>query len=279
MFVLHKNPAIHASAEAAAEPIRDARQRLADASRGLTFEPEEHRYFLGGRELRSVSSIVEHFAPFDTVATARRCAVNPRHPLYGKTPEEIIELWTLKRDNAAEAGTRVHSFGEACCAFLLDREDEMEPRFREMITEEGLVATEPKDVAVARWWAENDWTRYAFVAKETRIVNPTLHYAGTFDLLLYDLMLQGFAQKDYKTNEDLYKWYGDMLVPPLNRIKSNDIGKYTVQQTLYTIELRNIGIPIISNDLIWLRENEYETVPLDMRYDKIVSYAVSQLAA
>ena len=277
MFVLRKNPAILDSAEKAAEQIREARQRLADASCGLVFEPGEHRYFLGGKELRSVSSIVSHFAPVDTLALARRAAVNPKHQYFGRTPEEIMELWALKRDNAAAAGTRVHAFAEACCDFLLGKEEEMEPRFREMLTEDGLVATEPKDVAVARWWADIDWNRYAFVAKETRIANPVLRYAGTFDTLLYDRYLLGYAQKDYKSNEDLDKWYGDKLLPPLNNIKANDIGKYTVQQTLYTITLRQLGLNVVSNDLVWLKENEYEERGLDMRYDKIVAYAVNQL--
>ena len=277
MYTLHKNPEILVSAEVAQEQVQWARRRLSDASAGLTFDPEEHRYFLGGRELRSVSSIVEHFAPFDSVAVARKCSANPKHPLFGQSPEEIIAQWNLKRDNAAEAGTKVHAFAEACCSFLLGEEDKIEPELRERITEEGLVAVEPKEIAAALWWAETDWTRYAVVAKETRIVNPELGYAGTFDLLLYDIHKRTYPVRDYKTNEDLYKWYGDKLLPPLDFMRSNDIGKYTLQQTSYTIQLRNIGIPVDSNELVWLKEEQYENVALEMRYDRAISYAIRQL--
>lgn len=279
MFILRKNPLVTATAQAAAEPVKEARQRLADASEGLTFETEAHRYTYAGGQLRSVSSIVEHYAPFDTLAMAKKCAANPKHPYYGKEVEEIVALWELKRDNAADAGTKLHSFGEACYLFMHGREDEMEPEWRERISEGGLVAVEPKEVALARWWAENDWGRYAVVAKETRVMNPALRYAGTFDLLLYDLQDPGYLIKDYKSNEDLYKNYGDRLRPPLNikGLYANDIGKYTVQQTLYGICIANIGLRLLGAELVWLREEEYENVPLDMRYDKLVAYAASQL--
>lgn len=279
MFVLQKNPLILATAEAAREKIEWARQRLADASAGLTFDPGEHRYFLGGRELQCVSSVVEGFAPFDTEAKAKRCSTNPRHPLFGHSPEEIMEIWAKKRDDAAAAGTHVHAFGEACCSFLLGREDEIDPEFRDRITSEGLVATLPKEESMARWWSEYDWSRYAVVAKETKVVNPDLRYAGTFDLLLLDLVEDAFCQKDYKTNEDLDKSYGDKCLPPLDCVLgADDIGKYTIQQTLYTIQLRNIGFNVISNELIWLREECYETRNLRMDLDRIISYAVRNRA-
>lgn len=266
------------TAEAVHDKVAWARERLADSSAGLTFEPGEHRYFLGGREMRSVSSIVEHFAPFDSIAMAKKCAANPKHPLYGKTEEEILAAWAEKRDAAAAAGTRVHAFGEACYLYLCGQEDQIDAQFLDRVTSEGLAAVEPKEIACARWWAERDWSRYTVVAKETRIVNPELGYAGTLDLLLYDRLNDAFPINDYKSNEDLYKWYGDMLLPPLNMIRSNDVGKYTLQQTAYTIQMRNAGLRVPTNELIWLREDgEYETVPLDMRYDKVVAFAIRQM--
>ena len=277
MFVLQKNPAALLSAKAEQVVVRDIRQRLEDASAGLAFDPGEHRYAFFGREMHSVSSIVEHFAPFDTLAAAQRAAKNPRHPLFGKSVDEILALWELKRDNAASAGTLVHSFAEACCLYLHDMEDEIEPMWRERISDAGLVATEPKEEAVARWWASMDWNRYAFVAKETRVVNPVLGYAGTFDLLLLDRYTRALVMDDYKTNADLYKWYGDYMLPPLSMLQSNDLGKYTVQQTLYSIVLKALGLILCANNLVWLKEDGFEEVPLNMIYERVIQYAVSQI--
>lgn len=257
--------------------IRRTGDLLSDSSEGLTFNPGPHKYFLGGSEIRSVSSIVEHFAPFDDEAKARQCSVNPRHPLFGHTPEEILAIWHDKRDRAANAGTNIHAFGEACFLYMCGRDELIEQPFRDRVTPEGLMAVEPKEVTMAAWWNANDWNRYVPVAKETRIVNPTLRYAGTFDLLLYDLFQAVHVIKDYKTNEDLFKWYGDKLLPPLDCIRSNDEGKYTVQQNLYDIQLGNIGIATAEPNLIWLKEDAFQEVPISKQYQKLISYAVKNL--
>lgn len=276
MYYLKKNPLLKASYEACAQVREQLQETLADATAGLTFEPQEHRYFLGNKEMRSVSSVVEHFVPFDMEATARRTAVNPRHPLFGKSPEEIMAIWQQAGKEAADSGTLVHAFGEACYLYMLDREEEIEEEFRARITPDGLAALSPKEESVARWWNDMDWQRYAPIAKETRLVNPALGYAGTLDLLLWDLYNYTLALKDYKTNKDLDRWFGDMCIAPLTMIKSNDIGKYTIQQTLYTIALRMYGLTVSTNSLIWLKEDSYEERQLQMIYDKVIYYAVAE---
>ena len=279
MFHLQRNPMLLQTANLpiVQEAVHTATVRLEDSTKGLTFNAEEHRYFLYGKEMRSVSSIVEHFAPFDAMATAIRCSANKRHQYYGVPPEQIVAIWKEEGRQAAEAGTQVHAFGEACYHYMLGQEDQIEPEYRDRITTEGFAAISAKEEACARWWAENDWARYALVAKETRIVNPELRYAGTFDLMLYDLYNINYLIKDYKTNKDLDRWFGDYQIAPLSVLKTNDIGKYTTQQTLYTIEVMNIGLHVGSNQLIWLREDRYQTRDLPLCYDRIIAYAVRQL--
>lgn len=279
MFYLEKNPIFTQTANRpeVIAAVQDANQRLADSAMGLEFEPEEHVYTFHGRKMASVSSIVEQFGTFDAMAKAISCSKNPKHEHFGKEPEEIVAIWEQAGREAAADGTLVHEFAEACCLYLQNREEEIEEKFRDRITPDGLAAISPKEMAAAAWWTNNDWARYAVVAKETRIVNPELGYAGTFDLLLYDTYNMTFPVRDYKTNKDLYRWFGEMLVPPLSMIKDNDIGKYTVQQTLYSIELRNLGLPVSSNELVWLREDGFQTVSLPTNYEKVIVYAVRNL--
>lgn len=255
--------------------IKMAAMLLEDSTAGLTFEPDEHKYFINGTNVRCVSDVVQIFAPFNTEEKARSAAANPKHKYYGKTPEEIIALWEEKRDAAAAAGTQVHAFGEACFLYVLGHEDLIEDDMKSRLTSEGLIALTPKEEAVAHWWEEIDMTRYMPAFKETRIFNPILSYAGTFDLLLYDTVTDTFVMKDYKTNEDLFKWYGDMLATPLKMLKADDIGKYTVQQNLYNIALSNITIKISQLSLIWLKEDStYMEVELP-ECNKLITYAVN----
>ena len=264
------------SSSEAAMAVEKARQLIADSSCGLRFDEKEHRYYLGGAEVPCVSTIVKEYAPFDVLQKAKNCSKNPRHEHFGKTPEQILAIWEEKRDASAAAGTAVHAFGEACFLVKTGKADMVEDAFKDRLTDEGLVAMTPKEEAVARWWDDLDLERYVPVAKELRIVNPHLRYAGTFDLLLYDLAEHHYILDDYKTNADLFRDYGEKLRPPLNVIKANDYGKYTLQQNLYKIQLENIGINVKKVELIWLRDNgTYERVNID-DYMKLVTFAMER---
>lgn len=244
---------------------------LADSAEGLVFDPVAHKYFLCGKEIPSVSSIVGYYAPFDSMKIAKLCSVNPRSRYCGMPVEEILRIWT---DKAAK-GTAVHEFGEACFLVKNGQEDMVEGSLKGRIDADGLEASSPKEEAVARWWNDLDLNRYVPVAKETRIVNPAMNYAGTFDLLLYDLMEHHYALRDYKTNEDLFKRTKETLRPPLTPIRADDHGKYTLQQNLYRIQLENIGIHVGSMELIWLKnDGTYENVRID-EYDTLIRYAMS----
>lgn len=256
--------------------VEKARRLLRDASDGLIFEPQEHKYFLGEREMTSVSGVIKEFAPFDAVKVAKGCSKNPKHELYGKSVDEILAVWEEKKNAAAAAGTEVHEFGEACGLFWQGREEEIPPKYRERILPEGFAPVSPKEEAMVAWWNTLDQQRYIVVASEGRIVNPVLGYAGTFDLLLYDIYEQVFLLKDYKTNEDLFKWFGAYMEAPLSVLKNSDIGKYTMQQNMYGIQLDNIGIKTDIMHLIWLKaDGTFDEVPLENRYRKIISFALT----
>lgn len=256
--------------------VETARQLIADANSGLVFDDAEHRYFLGEQEIPSVSSIVKEFAPFDTMAKAVSCSKNPKHEHYGKTPEQILAIWEEKRDASAAAGTAVHEFGEACFLVKTGLRDLIPDNLRDRLTNEGFLATSPKEEAVAKWWDALDLNRYVPVAKELRIVNPHLKYAGTFDLLLYDLVEHSYVLKDYKTNADLFRDFGDKLRAPLSIIKANDHGKYTLQQNLYWIQLENIGLNVQQVDLIWLKEDSvFQNVSI-RDYKNLIKFAMER---
>lgn len=277
MYFLRQDPRLLENRQRFAATLSCATDLLERAADGLTFDPGPHRYFLDGKELRSVSSIVDSFDPFDAEAVARKCSENPKHELFGRPVGEILSIWDARAREAADAGTLTHSFAEACYHWMTGHPEDIEPEYRCRITADGLAAVFPKEEACALWWANADWGAYVPAAKETRIVNRELGYAGTFDLLLYGTRDGRFHQKDWKTNKDLYKWYGDMLLPPLSVLKANPVGEYTVQQTLYTIQLRKDGLDVATNELIWLKddpETPFEAVPLDMRYDRLIEYAV-----
>lgn len=278
MFFLQNRTLLGQTADSrrrAADITAYTRQLLADSAEGLCFNPENHTYFIGDIRIPCVSDIVEWFAPFDSEAMAERCSKNPAHKLFGKTIEEILSIWKEKGTQAAEMGTQVHEFGEVCFHYVRGETEQIPSEYRDRLTDTGLIAVTPKEEAIARWWEALNMERFIPIAKETKIINPVLHYAGTFDLLLYDLAKQCFVLKDYKTNEELFRSYGNKLRAPLSIIDASSHGKYTLQQNLYRIQLLNIGINVEAMELIWLKEDgTFEEVNIP-DYETLVRYAIS----
>ncbi len=257
--------------------LTDAIQCLSDSSEGLEFNAEKHLYTFYGRPVPCVSDYVNYFAPFNSEEMAARCVKNPSHEHYGKSPEQVIAIWNKKRDDAAANGTQIHAFAEACCLYWQGKSRQISPEYQSRITPDGFMAETPQEEAAVRFWQDLDPLRYAVVAKETRIVNPILNYAGTFDLLLYDIVNNSFLLRDYKTNEDLLRWFGKYLKVPLNFLKDNDIGKYTLQQNLYAMHIENLGLPVSDIKLIWLKKDgSYEAVGIQ-KVEKAVEYAMITL--
>ena len=101
--------------------------------------------------------------------------------------------------------------------------------------------------------------------------------AGTFDMLYYndgtDGQPQGFIILDYKTNANLVndynRNYGRVLRPPFCDMTEEDLSFYTIQLSLYALMLQDIGIPIISRRIIWLKDKEYEIIPVEDVTEKL----------
>lgn len=69
----------------------------------LRFDCESHTYTLGGRVLRSVTTLVEdQFERFDAPYWAARKAIPPQ------TPEQLMQLWEDKAREARDLGTLMH---------------------------------------------------------------------------------------------------------------------------------------------------------------------------
>lgn len=210
---------------------------LLDSSfNNLHFEPVQHRYTLEGRELTSVSKVVETYEDlFDVESKSIEYAKR-----YNLNLEEVRESWKNTRDIACDFGHSVHNFGERYFYNKTQR------------------PTNNHEFALVKFWKElPDWLRP--IACEKRIYITEYGYAGTFDLLLHDVEHQGVIIVDYKTNKDLFKNFkGKKLFSPFDFLFDNPYNHYQLQLSLYQIPLENIGIKVLERWVIWLTsDGEY----------------------
>lgn len=273
-FIVHGEPPV----------VAETRRKVLEEFQNLEFYEEGHRYVLNGQSLPSVSNVAHRFIrePFNEQLQAVRYA--ERH---GQTPQYWIQQWRQNSFRATTLGTKTHAYGESLGYLRAGLPERICPSIRaQYMPEYGFLAPiHPREEAVLRFMNEMPCSMHSVIneAKVYSGKNPckernlSEQIAGTFDMLYYndgsDGQPEGFMILDYKTNanlaNDYNRKYGKMLREPFNAMTEEDLSLYTIQLSLYALMLEDIGIPIISRRIVWLKDNEYQIVPVEDVSEKL----------
>lgn len=260
------------------------REKILDEFRDLVFIEEGHRYFVGERELTSVSVMIHNFKEeFDVITEAQRTYErqydNVQSKYYRMLPEQIRDMWKSISDTACSVGTERHEFAESLFHFLTGNEDKILPQFKDrvMTDEEGrpyMLAIEAKEIAAGKVFQDIPECVVPILS-ETKVFNIEEEYAysGTFDILFYynaELLGKGNENSglyvwDWKTNKDLFKNFAKKtLLPPFDEMLDMPKSIYTLQLNAYQMALEKIGLKVVRRQLFWLRPNgEYQKISLE----------------
>ena len=270
----------------AGEPtlVAEVRRKVLQEFVDLEFYEEGHRYVLNGQTLPSVSTVAHSFIrePFDEQWQAMRYAMKN-----GQTPEYWLKQWRQGSFRATTLGTKTHAYGESLGYLRAGMPERICPSMKAQYMPEYdfLAPIHPKEEAVMKFMNEMPSSMH-LVLNEAQVYsgknackekNLKKQLAGTFDMLYYndgsDGQPEGFMVLDYKTNTNLTsrynRKYGKMLREPFNYLTEEDLSLYTIQLSLYALMLEDIGIPIISRRLIWLKDGEYQVIPVEDVSEKL----------
>lgn len=180
--------------------------------------------------LPSVSKKYKQFEiPFDS-SIARFIA-----PKMGLTESELMYQWKEKGRISAERGTRIHKFAEN---WYLD--NTLKPSCE---AEEGVIEF------------FKDHPNYIVISQELIVFHKLYMFAGTMDLLLFDIDTEEFIIADWKSNEDLHKNYKKKtLLTPFDDYLDTPLNKYKIQLNLYDMCLKD-EFPIDKRIIIWLEKD------------------------
>ena len=266
------------------EVVTEVRKHILSEFQDLEFYEEGHRYVLNGQSLPSVSNVTHRFVrePFNEQRQAERYAA--RH---GQTPQYWIQQWRQNSFRATTLGTKTHAYGESLGYLRAGMPERICPSIQpQYMAEYGFLAPiHPKEEAVLKFMSEMPGSMH-LVLNEARVYsgknpcqerNLSERIAGTFDMLYYNDgsngQPEGFMILDYKTNanleNDYNRKYGRMLREPFNALTEEDLSLYTIQLSLYALMLEDIGIHIISRSIVWLKDNEYQIVPVEDVTEKL----------
>lgn len=260
------------------EKYEQIRNKILSSFNELVFVDEGHKYFVGNRELLSVSVVThlfkEHFdSETKAVETSQRNWDNPKSKYYRMTPDEILTQWKLKSEEACAHGTSTHEFAESLFYYMTGQYDKILPAFKDRLTPDyGFESKTPKEDAAIKFYQDIPKCIVPILA-ETKVYDIDLGYAGTFDILFYyDATLDGKKDEysglvvmDWKTNEDLYKNFMEKkLLTPFENLLDMPLSVYKLQLSLYQICLENIGMKTVARRILWLKPNGiYDKISLE----------------
>ncbi len=255
--------------------VTEARKFIRDSFKNLMFVEGTHQYFVGSKELPSVSAVCHSFQPevdWDSIA-ARKAEKE------GKTKEELLEEWHQKNITSTSCGSKTHYFGEQLMNLFIGEQVNLPFQYT---PDNYIIPYAPKEKAVEAYWTDilNNPDVYP-VMPETKIyidngkIKP---YAGTFDILLAYRYHGGivFAVQDFKTNADLKNDFNrfkkNHLLDPFTDLIDEPLSIYSIQLSLYQLALESIGISVIDRTLVWLKEDgSYEKIRTKDLTDRLLA--------
>lgn len=265
----------------------DARRQVLEAFKDLEFYEDGHRYYLHGQQImQTASGISERFIrePFDPVEKSVAYAAK-----HGGTPEHWQREWRCNSFRSTTLGTKTHEFGESYAYYKNGMPERILDRIRVQYNEEDnfLAPIHPKEEAAAKFINELPRSMH-LVLNEAKVhsgLNPDPEknlkelICGTFDMLYYydgdgDKSKAGYIILDYKTNKEMTKEFshrfGRVLLPPFQYLYEEPVGEYTLQLSLYSLLLEDIGIKVLDRILVWLKDDAtYEFIHLEDVADRL----------
>ncbi len=200
---------------------------------GLTFDSENHRYYLKGGELVSVTKKISNYFPFNVDKVSKYIA-----DLNLTSQEEVLKEWDIIR----EEGSYFHD--------LVDK------YFKKgRLKKEELKLIRP----VLDFLEEYN---FSVEASEARVFSEKYKIAGTVDLIARDESGKLFLI-DWKTNRkviDKNSFFENASIP-FNEFPNNKFFVYSLQTSCYALILEEeYGIDIYDNRIVHIRDSGYEVI-------------------
>lgn len=191
--------------------------KLEDISKNLVFKEKEHQYFIGDKELTSVSRVLELYKnKFDPQGFIKRACARKE----GISQDELQIRWDKERDDACDRGHQLHSQLE----HFIKNKTILEDNYKDIVTQ----------------FSKIKFSGQLF--SEIRLFSEEYGIAGTTDLVcLLDNNTVDIG--DFKQNKKiaLKSKYKNKLLYPLNIYDECEFEVYTFQINLYSLMLKEHG--------------------------------------
>jgi hypothetical protein len=262
----------------------DVPAKLFTAFNDVTYFDEPHKYFIGKKELISVTTLIHKFQEeFDENFWSKK-----KGDQYNIQPHEIRHAWRYINKIGTEKGSIIHDYAENI--FNNKKFPYKKDRIEKIFGYDPVWDMYLKTKNHVDTFYKYSQGRLVPIKTELVVCDKEYGIAGMVDLLFWNVKAQEFQIWDWKTNKDFEGWHpkGDVdekgneytentytndvegrsnLLGPLGFLKDNDMEVYSIQLATYKhIIERNTGIKLGSSYLIWvshLKDRFYTIKTLD----------------
>jgi hypothetical protein len=254
--------------------------KLFTAFNDVTFYDEPHKYFLDGKELISVTTLIHKYQEEfqeDFWAEIKGC----QHDL---TPNQVKRAWRFINKKGTIKGSAIHDYAEN-----LFQNKEFEYPLQTIVNEFGFdpVLTEYNTTKMHVDKFYND-VRGKLIPIRTEFVvyDRESLIGGMLDMLFFNVKAGEFQIWDWKTNKKFDREEKSRhLLNELCMIEDCDLEIYSLQLELYKYIIeKNTGIKLGDSYVVWFSHNNptYEVIKTkNRRYDieTIVNLRIQDIAA
>jgi hypothetical protein len=237
------------------------------SGRIITFTEKFHSYSVDKRKLRSVSSLLEKYFPFDADRTAALVAAKTK-----VSTEDVLKSWRM----SAVLGTNVHAHIEA----LLLRQPRKPVEAVQGEEEDFYPAATAAAMKIAK--------HYDVVAIEAMIASPKLGIAGTVDFIGRNKKTGQILICDWKTTTSALSAFkfgsfdDPVPLPPFQHLTNSKTWRYSLQTLIYGHILRTEGYDAIYGESVTKLPMEYgiaqmgrlETGPVGTHFTRVTPESV-----
>ncbi len=246
----------------------------------VTFYDEPHKYYVGGKELISVTTLIHKYQQVFNEDYWSDYKANE----YNLTPEIVLRAWNFINKKGTIKGSAIHDYAENLFqnkVFKYPKELILKEFGFDPVWEEYLITKKHVDKFYNDVQGKLIPIRTEFVVydKESLI-------GGMLDILFYNIKAKEFQIWDWKTNKKFSKENKEQhLLDKLFMIEECDLEIYSLQLEMYKqIIEKNTGIKLGKSYIVWFSHNNpsYEIIETRNRQyyvSQIINDRIAQLAA
>ena len=231
---------------------------LFTAFNDITFYDEPHKYFLGGKELISVTTLIgKYHEPFDEDYWSGYKATE-----YNLTPEEVLRAWKFINRKGTIKGSAIHDYAEN-----LFQNKKFEYPQQMILNEFGFDPVwneyEITKKHVDKFYNEVQG-KLIPIRTEMVVYDKETLIGGMLDILFYNVKMKEFQIWDWKTNKKFDRENKERyLLGNLCTIEDSDLEVYSLQLEMYKqIIEKNVPIKLGQSYIVWFshRNESYEII-------------------